>query len=122
MRKEKTLAGMLLIALLLEAAPVAAAPAMPGAITRTQPNGEQLAVTLHGDERRHFMTTADGYLVQENPQGRICYVIYRKGKAKISCLQARNADMRPKCHARWVQKHGVCMDANASGGSPAPNE
>ena len=54
-------------------------PAYKGVIERVQPNGDTIYVRLHGDERRHWMTLADGKtLVKENNKGYICYAKKKK--------------------------------------------
>lgn len=49
--------------------PMMAAPARPGAFTRTQPDGTQVTLTLHGDEHFHYMMDAEGYLVGQQQDG-----------------------------------------------------
>lgn len=54
-------------------------PAYKGVIERVQPNGDTIYVRLHGDERYHWMTLADGEtLVKENKKGYICYAKKKK--------------------------------------------
>lgn len=54
-------------------------PAYKGVIERVQPNGDTVYVRLHGDERMHWMTLADGKtLVKENKKGYICYAKKKK--------------------------------------------
>ena len=69
---------LLYILLLLAATTIAAqkkparVPAYHGLIERIQPNGDTVYVRLYGDERRHWMTLADGKtLVKENKKGYI---------------------------------------------------
>ena len=58
-------------------------PAYKGVIERVQPNGDTIYVRLHGDERHHWMTLADGTtLVKENARGYICYA-KKKSNVKI---------------------------------------
>lgn len=67
-------------------------PARPGVIERVQPNGDTIYVRLHGDERQHWMTLADGKtLVKENKKGYICYAKKKKnGKIVPTCKKVRN--------------------------------
>ena len=62
-------------------------PAYQGVIERVQPNGDTVYVRLHGDERWHWMTLADGEtLVKENRKGYICYAKKKKnGKIVATC-------------------------------------
>ena len=96
-----------LLPALLSCIAAAAAPAMPGPIVRTQPDGRQITLLLQGDEHGHRMTTTDGWLLLEDRRGTLRYAICRKGEMKAGCLEARNADERPRCHSRWLAKHGV---------------
>jgi len=67
-------------------------PARPGVIERVQPNGDTIYVRLHGDERQHWMTLADGKtLVKENKKGYICYDKKNKnGQIVSTCKKVRN--------------------------------
>lgn len=67
-------------------------PARPGVIERVQPNGDTIYVRLHGDERHHWMTLADGQtLVKENKKGYICYAKKNKnGQIVPTCKKVRN--------------------------------
>lgn len=49
--------------------PLMAAPARPGTFTRTQPDGSQITLSLHGDEHFHYMMDREGYLVARQPDG-----------------------------------------------------
>jgi M6 family metalloprotease-like protein len=65
---------LLLLGMILIMAPaVRAVKAMPGLITIRQPDGSTLAIRLYGDERSHYSTTGDGYLVIQNRKGFYCY-------------------------------------------------
>lgn len=90
-------------------------PAYPGVIVRVQPDGDTLHVFLRGDERKHFMMTVDGWQVQEDKNGKICYCKSRTrkidGEKKIVPVvtrrQAHDADRRKACEQRWLDRHGV---------------
>lgn len=71
-------------------------PAYKGVIERVQPNGDTIYVRLHGDERRHWMTLADGKtLVKENKQGYICYAKKKKnGKIVATRRKVRKSQKR----------------------------
>ena len=93
---------LLYILLLLAATTIAAqkkparVPAYHGLIERIQPNGDTIYVRLHGDERRHWMTLADGKtLVKENKQGYICYAKKKKnGKIVATRRKVRKSQKR----------------------------
>lgn len=66
-------------------------PAYKGIIQRIQPNGDTIYVRLHGDERHHWMTLADGNtLVKENKKGYICYAKKKKnGRIITTCKKVK---------------------------------
>jgi hypothetical protein len=83
-------------------------PAYRGIIERVQPNGDTLRTYLRGDERKHWMMTEDGWLIQESKRGWLKYMkTNRKGEVVLSCRKAHNAEKRSKCEKRWLEKHGV---------------
>ena len=66
-------------------------PAFQGPIERVQPNGDTIYIQLHGDERKHWMTLADGKtLVKENKKGYICYAKQKKnGTIVATCKKVK---------------------------------
>lgn len=57
-----------------------AKPAKPGVITATQPDGTELSILLHGDERGHITTTIDGYpLLWDNTLGYVYATVEANG-------------------------------------------
>ena len=90
-------------------------PAYPGVIVRVQPDGDTLHVFLRGDEHWHFMMTVDGWQVQEDKNGKICYCKSRTRKIDgekkvvpvVTRRQAHDADKRSKCEQRWLDRHGI---------------
>ncbi len=81
-------------------------PATPYPIEVVQPNGDTLTIRLHGDERRSWRTTEDGYLICKNKRGVYCYAKYTNdGTLKATCRTAHNKDQRKKCEARFLEKH-----------------
>ena len=50
-----------------------AVPAWPGLHRATQPDGTTLTYRLVGDEHGHCLMTLDGYLLQRNAEGTLCY-------------------------------------------------
>lgn len=73
-------------------------PAYKGTIQRIQPNGDTIYVRLHGDERHHWMTLADGEtLVKENKKGYICYAKKKKnGKIIATCKKVKQQKIQNK--------------------------
>lgn len=73
-------------------------PAYKGVIERVQPNGDTIYVRLHGDERRHWMTLADGKtLVKENKKGYICYAKKKKsGIIVATCKKVKGKNKKEK--------------------------
>ncbi len=69
-------------------------PARPGKIKVTQPDGTQLTIELHGDEYRHFTTTADGYTVVKAEDGFYYYAVKNQTELTPSQYIARDADQR----------------------------
>ena len=52
--------------LLAVALSAVAAPANPGVVTIRQPDGQDFKARMHGDERRNWVETIDGYTVVKN--------------------------------------------------------
>ena len=81
-------------------------PAIQKPIEHIQPNGDTLVYRLHGDERHHWRTTLDGYLITTNKRGRMCYAKQnKKGETKATCRTAHNAEDRKRCEQRYVERH-----------------
>ncbi len=81
-------------------------PAAPWPIEYVQPNGDTLIVRLHGDERKSWRTTADGYLIYKNKRGVYCYAKQRKnGTTYATCRVAHNAEQRTEKEQKWIDKH-----------------
>ena len=89
-----------------------AVPANPRPMDYVQPNGDTLTIRLVGDERFHFTTTVDGFLIAKNDKGYYCYAKWTEqeedGKKyfvpKATNRKAHNAEKRCKCEQRWVTK------------------
>lgn len=75
------LIGTLLAAsiLCLFRVPVHAVPAFPGEISYTQPDGTVVKYHLRGDEHRHWMESAEGYILE-------------KPKTDTSCTPRKKAE------------------------------
>lgn len=81
-------------------------PAIHHPIEYIQPSGDTLMIRLNGDERRHWHTTLDGYLIRENSKGKMCYAYFdKKGRIVLTRRTAHNADDRTKCEQKFVQRH-----------------
>lgn len=108
-----------LLSMLLSVASIRAVQAYPGVIDFVQPNGDTLQIRLVGDERFHYATTADGYLVQKNDKGYYCYAVWeeytdQRGKAKKRAVVAKyigkktrvanNPDQRRRSEERWLKR------------------
>lgn len=69
-----------------------AVPAKPGLINRTQPDGTRVNVYLHGDEFGHWITDADGNLLEEDADGYLRLV--SDSAPKIRKMQAQSNERR----------------------------
>ncbi len=70
-----------------------AVPACPEPVTVTQPDGSDLTVYVRGDERFHFMTDEDGYVIAQNDAGD--YVYETTGRRRSSALASDSGTGRP---------------------------
>lgn len=87
--------NLLLICTLLMALGVSAAPAYPGLITTTQPDGTTIEYYLHGDEYFSYRTSTDGYLLAENEDGYLEYAEMLDGQGIVPMgVVAHNELMR----------------------------
>lgn len=75
-------------------------PAYPGVIEKVQPNGDTLHIRLVGDERKHWVTTEDGYRINLNKRGYYCYVCHER----TTCRKAHDEAKRTHCEKRWLTK------------------
>ncbi len=83
-------------------------PATPHPIEYVQPNGDTITIRLHGDERKHWKTTLDGFLVAQNKKGIYCYAKYNtKGYIVPTCRKAHDAEKRTEKEQKWVEKYIV---------------
>ena len=60
---------LIMTAMLFAAARLMAIPANPKSVDIPQPDGTIITLLMHGDEFRHFMTTADGFTVVKGEDG-----------------------------------------------------
>lgn len=99
----KKLLFAFLLALLMPAL-AKAVPAYPRAITYTQPNGDTLTVTLHGDEHIHWAVTTDGYTLLSNAQGYLSYAMQMgNGDLVPTNVAAKNVAQRTSQEQNYLQ-------------------
>lgn len=68
-----------------------AVPARKGRIVKTQPDGTEIVVTVHGNERSHYVLSEDGLLLLPDESGTYCYAIENSDKAIVpSTVAARS--------------------------------
>lgn len=83
--------GRIVVWVFFVAMAVFAKPAMVNAVEIQQNNGLSVAVLQFGDERFHYMTTMDGYVVVGDGSGNLVYV---GDDGKPTAVIAKNADKR----------------------------
>lgn len=75
-------------------------------IVFVQPDGDTLIIRLHGDEWKHFRTTADGYLIAKNKRGYYCYAKRnRQGNIRPTCHKAHNEKHRTEKEKAYIRKN-----------------
>ena len=105
--------------LLLAAVAVRAARAYSEPFIVTQPDGTQLTVTLYGDEHLSWLTTTDGILVVETPQGYCVGTIDDNGELSASHLVAhqpaqRSAEEQQACQLQQQRKNLFFQQVNST--------
>ena len=80
--------------------------AYPRPIVMRQPDGTTLLVRIQGDENYHFVTSADGFLLQKDTKGFFCYVDYdlKTGKRTLTRQRAHNAAERSDVEKQMLTK------------------
>ncbi|MDO4726710.1 MAG: hypothetical protein Q4A56_05765 [Porphyromonadaceae bacterium] len=80
-------------------------PATPNPITFTQPNGDTIEVRLFGDERQHYYTTLDGYVIVKDANGYFCYGKINRNKKIVASkhIVDKNTEMTP-CKRKYLKK------------------
>lgn len=82
-----------------------AVPAIPTPIEMPKPDGTSIMVTLHGDERMHFYTTLDGYLLCETPDRGLVYAVMNEfGTVVASSVSASNISARSDFEQAFISK------------------
>jgi len=71
-------------------------PATPYPIKVAQPNGDTITIRLFGDERQHYFTSIEGYVIVKNAEGYFCYA-------------AMNNDNEMIASKYKVGKRGICV-------------
>lgn len=109
LQKIRTIAAIILLLLSLNiniaAQQPSRVPATPHPIEVVQPNGDTLTIRLHGDERRSFRTTTDGYIIVQNSKGYYCFArINCCGKRVASRIKASNVSNRDAKTKRYLKK------------------
>lgn len=66
--------GAALALCLLLYAKAGAVPAFPGPVEASQPDGTPISYYVHGDEDFHYITDADGYVMQQREDGYYVYL------------------------------------------------
>jgi len=80
-------------------------PAIPYPIEVSQPNGDKLTIRLHGDERYHFRTTLDGFVIVQDKNGFYCYAkIDKNGFYTPTKTVANNTENRTKKEIKFLKK------------------
>ena len=89
-----SICGLLLAVWLLQQTCLWAVPAHRGRLQVRQPDGTMLTLRLMGDEWRHFHTTADGYTVVKDRQGRYVYAELEGGVLNPTAMTAHDEGER----------------------------
>lgn len=100
--------GAMTITAIAQRTRMARIPATPHPIQYVQPDGDTLTMRLHGDERKHYRTTLDGYEIIQDNKGYYKYAKARKnGAVKLTCRQAHNPEKRTKCENKFLERKGI---------------
>ncbi len=92
------------MALVVALLPMKAAPAMPGAMLVTQPDGSTLLVETFGDEHQHWTATTDGVLLQFDKGAYYVADITDDGDLKATNLLAHEVHLRTLAEAAFIKK------------------
>ena len=69
-------------------------PAKQGVCRKVLPDGTTLSVRIYGDERFHYVTTLDGYVVAQKADGFYYYVDFSAGTSVVSEVRASEQGSR----------------------------
>lgn len=90
-----------MIAAILMSPQLNAVPALPRPVTITQPDGTILTIRIYGDERFHYTTTSDGYLIAQR-NGIYYYASAGNNGICISNVKANNPSSRGSAEADYL--------------------
>ena len=108
MKRIALIISLFLIVVVGTKAQPARVPAVREPIEVVQPDSTLLTVLLHGDEWKHWRTTIDGFVVEQDDKGVYRYVVVTtKGEQRMGCRVAHNPADRSKCEQKYVSKKGV---------------
>ncbi|MDY6036618.1 MAG: hypothetical protein SPI67_03950 [Paludibacteraceae bacterium] len=108
MKRITLIISLLLVVVVGTKAQPARVPAVREPIEVMQPDSTLLTVLLHGDEWKHWRTTIDGFVVEQDDKGFYRYVVVTtKGEQRMGCRVAHNPADRSKCEQKYVSKKGV---------------
>ena len=83
-----------------------AVPAKPGPLQRVYADGSAITVLLYGDEKFHYTTTIDGFLVRENIDGFLYYtqIDTVEGSIALSSFRANDPEKRTAEELTFLQQ------------------
>ena len=89
--------------------------AYPRPIVMRQPDGTTLLVRIQGDENYHYVTTADGFLLQKEKDGFFCYVNYdpKTGQCVPTLQHAHNINERTATEKQLISQLTAAQTMNA---------
>ena len=97
---------MLLLIMMANSLRSSAIPAYPGLISRVQPDGTVIQFELLGDEHFHLAMTTDGYLLEEDSRGALCYAQIDENCQRTNSLTlAHNVERRGD--KEWLLLKGI---------------
>lgn len=95
------LTTVLIVILLLSALPLFAVKALPRAVSVEQADGSVITIMLHGDERFHYTTTSDGYLIAQK-EGVYYHATMQSDGLRISEIKANDPVKRSAEEADYL--------------------
>lgn len=95
---------ILLSGALLMASALLAVPAKRGIMTVKQPDGTTLNISKHGDERFHYTTTDDGYLLTKNIDGVYEYAEFDGQNIRSLGVAAKPASQRSSADQKLLAR------------------
>lgn len=81
-----------------------AVPAIPTPVTMTMPDGTELRVRIHGDEKFHYYSLEEGgRLLVADASGHLCYARARDNRLVSTGIKAHSAEARTAAEAEFLQ-------------------